>query len=522
MKLSSLKLFQLYKKDVNSLPNIGRNTTKHNKSEITFNTINNQSKTTKASLAKNLSNSVLELNHLPKLKKLKKIRLNNSMGNIIENTNDINHKDLKLLENADNIIKKRKKTNIFIMDGGQNYSKKYVLRERKEISQKNYTINLLKQKRTEINLKSFLMDQALKNFNSQFQIDYHNFNLFISIKEEDVLGKVQKIRWEKEKILKAEQNLNDSLRDTLVKRLKTFFALRKFGSFFHELISKPFPYDKVLYRNPENSDFEEITNSIIDIYETEEKNMPLPNELNDDDLFDSKCTQLEDMVLFRIRMKKDLEKDMKADIDKYNKELDIIRQIKNQYERDINYFKDEKFLVDLELKKSKLYVYPDFDIILNNISEIGRVIFSRNGGVVGGLPEKNGKDFDEFILFEKKTLNALKDIEIEINNHIDFIEDIIKKEQKKNDNTMKEIILNQKNINKNDFKLSFKQLKEKEKLLKDLKTIEKGRKFVIKGRVIYKYPNIKQQTKKIKKLVIKDDNDEDELHYSETEEEKNK
>ena len=71
---------------------------------------------------------------------------------------------------------------------------------------------------------------------------------------------------------------------------------------------------------------------------------------------------------------------------------------------------------------------------------------------------------------------------------------------------MKEIILNQKNINKLDFKLSFKQLQEKMKIQKDLKTIEKGKKLVVKGRIIYKYPNIKHN-KKIKKIIIKEDNE---------------
>jgi hypothetical protein len=57
------------------------------------------------------------------------------------------------------------------------------------------------------------------------------------------------------------------------------------------------------------------------------------------------------------------------------------------------------------------------------------------------------------------------------------------------------------------------------KIQKDLKTIEKGKKLVVKGRIIYKYPNIKH-TKKIKKIIIKEENEEDELHYSDTEEEK--
>ena len=114
----------------------------------------------------------------------------------------------------------------------------------------------------------------------------------------------------------------------------------------------------------------------------------------------------------------------------------------------------------------------------------------------------------------------MEGLELEINKYISMIEKIEMKEEKNRENIMEDIILRQKNINKLDFKLSFKQLQEKMKLQKDLKTIEKGRKLVLKGRIIYNYPNVKH-IKKIKKVIIKEENDEDELRYSETEEEKN-
>jgi hypothetical protein len=229
----------------------------------------------------------------------------------------------------------------------------------------------------------------------------------------------------------------------------------------------------------------------------------------------NKYVQLEDMVLYMIRMKRSLENEIRKDIILYNKELEQIQQVKNQYERDLGFFKDEKFLVNLELKKSSIYTYSNFDDFLEFICDLGI-----NVGVEGNPPVKNGEDFDEFILFGKKTLQILEGMELEINKYISKIEKIEMKEEKNKESIMKDIILRQKNINKMDFKLSFKQLQEKMKLQKDLKTIEKGRKLVLKGRLVYNYPNIKH-IKKIKKVIIKEENDEDELHYSETEEEKN-
>ena len=517
MKLLSLILNKKPRNKYNSLPNIRSYSTKHNSSEISFNN-NSISNTTKASLTKNNSSTILVSN---KLQKLRKIKLNNSIGNIVENQfyypkTNLNKSSLKILEKADEVMKQRNNSNNYIMEGGKNYSKKFILRESKDISKKNYSINLLKQKRTEINLKSFLMEQAVKNFNNQFDKDYHDFNMFISIKEEDVLGKVIQIREKTDAILKQEQSLYDSLKESIMKRVKAFYSLKKFGSFFHELIDTPFLYNKVPDKNSENLDFEDISDAIINIYEREEKYIDLPDDLNDDDLFMNKYIQLEDMVLHKLRVKRSLEKEIKKDIMMHEKELELIRQVKNQYERDLGFFKEERFLVNLELKSSSIYTYCNFDDFLDYIADLGLEV-----GVEGNTPKKLGEDCDEYITYGTKTLKILESMEFEINKYIDIIEKIVAKEEKNKENIIKDIILKQKNINKLDFKLSFKQIQEKMKLEKDLKTIEKGRKLIFKGRIIYNYPNVKH-IKKIKKLIIKEENDEDELRYSETEEEKNK
>ena len=508
-----------YRNKLNSLPNIRSHSTKHNTNEISYSYNNNKNnltinQTTKASLSKSNSSNIIFSN---KLRKLKKIKLNQSLINEKKNyfpQTNINKNMIKLIKNADNVMKQRNNSYTYIMEGGRNYSKKYILKESKEISKKNYSINLLKEKRTEINLKSYLMDQALNNFNTQFEKDYHDFNIFISIKEEDILGKVIKIREKTEQILKQEQSLNESLHDLIVKRVKSFFTLKKYGSFFHELIEKPFLYNKVPDKMNINIDFEDIANIIINIYETEEKYKELPEDINNNDLFMNKYTQLEDIVLYTMRLKHSLDKEIKNDIIIYNKELEMIKEIKQQYEKDLDFYKGEKYMIDLEIKKSKIYTISIFDDFLEYISELGNII-----GVKGNLPQKSGKEFDEYISYGKKTLDILENMEIEINKYINIIENIVINEEKKKEKIMKEIILNQKNINKLDFKLSFKQLQEKMKIQKDLKTIEKGKKLVVKGRIIYKYPNIKHN-KKIKKIIIKKENEEDELHYSDTEEEK--
>ena len=84
---------------------------------------------------------------------------------------------------------------------------------------------------------------------------------------------------------------------------------------------------------------------------------------------------------------------------------------------------------------------------------------------------------------------------------------------------MKEILINQKNLNKMNIKLSFQQMQEKKKLIKDKQTMNKGKKWIIRRRLVFNFSNPKRR-KKIKKVIIRKDNDEDDLYYSDSETEK--
>ena len=247
MKLLLLNINKGYKrKKLESLPDIRNFSSKNNSCNISF-TNNNKSsnsinQTTKASLSKN--NSSISLINKG-VKKLKKIKLNNSMNCVSDfksyfpKTNT-NKTFLKLLKNADDIIKIRNSANKFAMVGGKNFSRFFNVTQGKEISKTNYSIDFLRKKRTEISLKNYLMEQAVINFNIKFDKDYQEFHDFISIKEEDILGKVIKIREKTESILNKEKSLNNLLQTQIKNSVKTFFALQKFGEFFHEIIETPF------------------------------------------------------------------------------------------------------------------------------------------------------------------------------------------------------------------------------------------------------------------------------------------
>ena len=227
----------------------------------------------------------------------------------------------------------------------------------------------------------------------------------------------------------------------------------------------------------------------------------------------SKYLQMEDLVLFMIDMKRALDIEIKNEINNFKKESKLIYQMKEQYERELKFYKEEKNLIDLDLKKNNIYAYSNLDDILNFIVELGLEV-----GVKGPLPKKKEQYFDEFIPYAKNTMRALEKMENEINKYIDSIEKIIEEEKSHKKNIINEIILNQKNSNKLEFKMSFKQIQEKIKLEKDMKTFEKAKKLVMKGRIVYKLPSLKHN-KTIKIIEIKEENKDDELYYSDTEKE---
>ena len=60
------------------------------------------------------------------------------------------------------------------------------------------------------------------------------------------------------------------------------------------------------------------------MYETENKNNNLPDKLNETDIFLKKYSQMEEMVLYMIDLKKLLENEIKKENKELNDELEVI------------------------------------------------------------------------------------------------------------------------------------------------------------------------------------------------------
>ena len=148
--------------------------------------------------------------------------------------------DYNILNTANNILKQRNNDKIFMYSLQRN-SKKEVLNAIKEISLKNYHIDLLKKKRIDIDAKENFINQSLLNSSHKLEKDYENFlNIVANLKneqkkDEEKLGKINHIYDTTLKELNKEFNINKKLNNHIVKIIKLISNYKRYGSFLYKI-----------------------------------------------------------------------------------------------------------------------------------------------------------------------------------------------------------------------------------------------------------------------------------------------
>ena len=275
---------------------------------------NNASATTNASKIKNKSNFLPKLITPKNNYFLKKIKLNKnlrksssltSLSNIYIPsvlTTKSSKQTIELLDNAEQIMRERMKNHGVVIAGGKLLLKSIALRVSKEVSKKNYTINLLKEKRTQINEKERLINQALKEFSESYENDHKKFIDFVEEEkrkqklEEESMIDIKGKREKKEESLNEEGLLNKKLEDMLERKIKDIYVLKSYGSFLNKVFDKYFVYDETAQIDSREKNYEKIANKIIDIYERKDKYEKLPKELEDEELLMKKYILLEHKI----------------------------------------------------------------------------------------------------------------------------------------------------------------------------------------------------------------------------------
>ena len=482
--------------------------------------INNVSSTTNASRVKLIPNILPKIITPKNNYILKKIKIHNnfrrsssvtSLSNLYSPSTmstKSSKQTVELIDNADQIMRERMKNHGVVIAGGKFLLKSLALKISKEVSQRNYTINLLKEKRTQINEKERIINQALKEFSEQYESDHKKFIDFVEEEkrkqklEEETMNNIKERREKREVSINEESLMKKRLDEMLERKIKDIYVLKSYGSFFNKVFDKYYAYDETSKIDSREKNYEKIANKIIEIYEKKDKFEKLPKELDDEELLMKKYLLLEDKIMNGLSNKELLDKEILKQQKYFEKELEQLKFSLNDYESDFNYLKQEKNNVNIEMKSYKIHEDDSIDNILDMIIELGKEI-----GTQSPIPlSKDKKNLVDFVLYSKKTLEILKNKEVLINQGITEIENAILYGNKIEKSLMEKSILEQKKINKRDNQLKAKQYLEEIKNQKNLRAIERAQKMVVTGRKALNYSIFKNK-KKIKKIISKGKDD---------------
>ena len=398
-----------------------------------------------------------------------------------------------LISNADNILRQRTSKIGSLISFDKKNHRRMALGIAKGISQKNYTINLLKEQRTKINEKEILIEQAVKDFSEQYENDYRKFIEFVANEkrkqqlEDEVVNNIKE-KMEKKKLDLDEENLmNKRLEETLDRKIREIFTLISYGSFINSIFNKTFSFDGIEEGDPHRRNIERIANDLINIYETKNKYEAIPKELNDIQDLSKSYDIYEDKILMELRNKDIAKKEIEKQRKSYKKELEQIKLSLLVYENDFKNIKKEKNIVISEMKNFKLSQNEILEMILTCTIELGKEI-----GTDFPIPNSMDKEnLIDFQIYAKKTLDVLKNQEVLINNLICKIENTIEYGNIDEKILMDKCIGEQKKVNKKEKQLKMKMMKEELKYQRNQKAIKRMNKVVVGGRKVPMIFNLK-------------------------------
>ena len=217
------------------------NSNSHNLSSTTnisqekINSINNSS----------IINSHIFSNEIPQKKNknplLKRIKLFHSNSQkaiskswIMPDTLNTRKGTFEMIQKADDILMQRLKFHDRDFAIRKKKLKSIALNLNKKISQKNYLINSLKQRRTEITDKEFIIHKSLKEFESKLELDKRRFVHFIEDvkekqkKEENKLLDLKNIRFQAQEKMEELDRIKRNLEQSIFKKIAFLKKLKNY------------------------------------------------------------------------------------------------------------------------------------------------------------------------------------------------------------------------------------------------------------------------------------------------------
>lgn len=389
--------------------------------------------------------------------------------------------------------------------------KSVTLNETKEICLKNYLIDLLKEKRTDINEKERNITKALRESENRLDADYKDFVDFVEDtkrrqkKEEEELTRLKTLHEEKDNICKKELSDNKKLSEDLERTIKVICLLKSYGSFVHKVLGLPFVFDSIPEMDARERNFEVMSDCILKNYE-QIRSLGKATNLDDESMLIMKFTEFEEKVIKILESKQVIDKEITGLQSSYQNEIEELQRREKDCIEEEKRITDENNAMINANKKLKTHRSSEVEQYLNYIIELGIA--------TGNLKDKfKGKrNINDCLVFTKDTLDVLSEKERMINNYITEIEGI---ELYGDKALIHEIEVERKKANKRDKQLLLKQKQDKKDNDKRQKAIERAQRVVIKGRKVPKdYPILKEKKKKKKTNNTNEYDDYAMLHYS--------
>ena len=481
--------------------------------------VNNNSSTTNASAVRKKpyflpkiktprNNQVLKNANFDFFKRNNNLSISDAMSLPLRNSKSI--KDVfRMIDQADQVLRERMNNNSNGLGGSRRHVRSVAIGISKGISQKNYTINLLKEQRTKINEKERIIDQVVKEFSEQYEYDYKSFIDFVAeekrkqMLEEETMNNLKEKKDQKKASLDEETLMNKRLEENLDKRIREIYILKSYGSFLHQVFDKKFSFDEINNGESRGKNLEKVAAELIELYETKNKYEDYPKELNDTEHLIKTYILFEDKILMALK-NKDLANKEVAQQKKINeRELQQVKLSLLDYESDFRYLKQERNNVHAEMKNFKISQNEILETILTCIIDLGKDL-----GTKHPIPTEMDKDhLSDFSLYAKKTLDHLRGIEVSINDLISEIENTVEYGNNTEKILMERCIGEQRKINKREKQMKLKMIQEELKNQKNLRAIKRANKVVVAGR---KAPMIFNFKNKQKKKNVKSDEKNDE------------
>jgi len=196
-------------------------------------------------------------------KRIKEIKMKLSSKNL--NFPIINSKYRDLVQDSSNLIKEKKSLFRNMSIDGKAYSLSKFMNENKEITIKNYLLEVLKTEKNNLILTENKISKALIESDTRLEEDYNNFKRFtedIKNKHKEMDNHYYELNKEGREYYKQKKKLmqeNKQLMDEVDRTVKMIFNLKEYAIFIHRVLGdENFKFTKNSKDN-KNMEFEEFS-----------------------------------------------------------------------------------------------------------------------------------------------------------------------------------------------------------------------------------------------------------------------